>query len=462
MKKMSGVRLLTGLILSVAVLAAGISAMIYFSSMKKKPQRGKPREMVLRVTVKTAVPETVYTRLNGFGVAEPVTTVRIASEVGGRIIHTHPDLEKGRTIPKGDILFRIDPLDYRTAILDLEAGLAQRRAALTRTKKEFTADKKRLATIRRTMELARGEFNRVKRLLEENSIGNRSAVDQAEQAMNSAIDAHHQLERALSLYPSTIREAEAAVSSAMADLARAKTDLERCTVRAPFTGRVKALTLEQGEYASAGTEVVTLADDSRLEILVSLDAREVSSWLAFKTPANQNKIKDPSKSRDMPETQAVPGGFPVPEPVACEIRWIEARQHAWTGTLSRLVEFDQASRTMTLAVRFSPSANLCGDCPPLVEGMFCAVSIPGKPIKGLYRLPRWLVTTDNTIYVAENDRLATRRVERVYAEGDDVFLTGDIQPGDLLITTRLVEPMENASLKIVGELGNDTAGESKE
>ncbi|MCG8617119.1 MAG: HlyD family efflux transporter periplasmic adaptor subunit [Desulfobacterales bacterium] len=438
MKKMSGLRLLTGLILSIAVVAAGISAMNYFSSMKKKPHRGKAKEMVLRVAVKTAVPETVKTRLTGFGVAEPMTTVRIAAEVGGRIIHAHPDLEKGRTISEREVLFQIDPLDYRTALLDFEAGLAQKQAALARTKKEFTADKKRLATIRRTMELAKDEFNRVRRLLEENSIGNRSAVDQAEQAMNSAIDAHHQLERAISLYPSTIREAEAALLSAKADVDRAKVDLERCTVRAPFTGRVKSLALERGEYASAGTQVVTLADDSQLEILVSLDAREVSSWLEF----SDNSVR---------EQQGTPvsGWFPVPEPVTCEIQWIEARQHTWNGTLSRLVEFDQASRTMTLAVRFSPSENSCPDCPPLVEGMFCAVSIPGKSIKGLFRLSRWLVTTDNTIYVAEANRLKTRRVERVYADGDDIFLKGEIQRGDLLITTRLVEPMENASLKIL-------------
>lgn len=458
MKKMSGLRLLTGLILSTAVVAAGISAMMYFSSMKKKPHRGKPKEMVLRVAVKTAVPETVNTRLNGFGVAEPVTTVRIAAEVGGRIIHAHPDLDKGRTIPEGEVLFQIDPLDYRTALLDLEAGLAQKRAALARIKKEFAADKKRLATIRRTMELAKGEFNRVRRLLEENSIGNRSAVDQAEQAMNSAIDAHHQLERAISLYPSTIQEAEAALLSAKADVDRANADLERCTVRAPFTGRVKSLALDLGEYASAGTQVVTLADDSELEIQVSLDAREVSSWLTFRDIS----------SRESPGIP-VPGWFPTPEPVVCEIQWIEARQHTWPGSLSRLVEFDQASRTMTLAVRFSPSESACPDCPPLVEGMFCAVSIPGKPIQGLYRLPRWLVTTDNTIYVAENNRLKTRRVERVYADGDDIFLKGDIKRGDLLITTRLVEPMENASLKIVegatqpgaGKANREKAGEAE-
>ncbi len=59
------------------------------------------------------------------------------------------------------------------------------------------------------------------------------------------------------------------------------------------------------------------------------------------------------------------------------------------------------------------------------------------------------MTTENTIYVAEKNRLKTRAVNRVYADGDLVFVTGDIRVGDNLITTRLVDPLENSTLRIV-------------
>ena len=434
-KKQPGPGLAVRLILSVIVIGLGVSALVYFSSQKKKPHRGGVKEMVLRVSVKEAVPETVHTRLRGFGVAEPVTTVRLSAEVSGRIIYTHPEFRQGKTIAGGEILFKIDPSDYQASLDNLRAGLAQEKAALDRIRKEFAADRSRLSTIRRTMDLSRAEYDRVRVLLEENSIGNRSAVDQAEQSMNSAIDTHDQMKRSLSLYPVKIKEAEAAVVSAKADVDKAEANLARCTVVAPFTCRIKATAMEKGEYATAGSEIVTLADDSLMEILVSLDAREATSWLSF-----QNKDRVSS-----------PGWFPKPEPVACDIQWIENNTHTWTGTLARLVEFDQSSRTMTLAVRFDPGENSCDDCPPLVEGMFCRISIPGKPINGLFRLERWLVTTDNTIYVAEDNRLKTRAVNRVYADGDQVFVTGDIRAGDTLITTRLVDPLENTPLRILEE-----------
>ncbi len=432
-KKQPGPKLLTRLILSFIVIALGGMTMIYFSSQKKKPHKGAVKEMVLRVSVKEAVPETVHTLLKGFGVAEPVTTVRLSAEVSGRIVYTHPDFKQGKTIAKGEILFKIDPLDYQATLDNLHAGLARTKAVLTRTEKEFVADRNRLSTIRRTMDLARAEYDRVRVLLEKNSIGNRSAVDKAEQSLNSAIDTHDQMKRSLSLYPVKIKEAEATVASAKADADKARANLARCTVIAPFTCRIKSTAMEMGEYATAGKEIVILADDSQMEILVSLDAREATSWLSF-----QNKDRLSS-----------PGWFPKPEPVTCNIQWIETKSHTWTGTLERLVEFDQSSRTMTMAVRFDPRENKCTDCPPLVEGMFCRISIPGKPIDGLFRLERWLVTTDNTIYVAEKDRLKTRAVNRVYADGDLVFVNGDIRAGDSLITTRLVDPLEDSALRIM-------------
>jgi multidrug efflux pump subunit AcrA (membrane-fusion protein) len=440
-KKQPGPRLATRLILSFIVIGLGVSAMIYFSSQKKKPHRGGVKEMVLRVSVKEAVPETVHTRLKGFGVAEPVTTVRLSAEVSGRIVYTHPGFKQGKTIAKGEVLFKIDPSDYQTTLDNLRAGLVQKKAALTHIQKELIADRNRLFTIRRTMDLSRAEYDRVRVLLEENSIGNRSAVDQAEQSMNSAIDTHDQMKRSLSLYPVKIKEAEAAVLSAKADVDKAKTNLARCTVIAPFTCRIKSTAMEMGEYAKAGTEIVILADDSQMEILVSLDAKEATSWLSF-----QNKDRVSS-----------PGWFPKPEPVTCDIQWIENKAHTWTGTLTRLVEFDQSSRTMTLAVRFDPRENRCPDCPFLVEGMFCRISIPGKPIDGLFRMERWLVTTDNTVYVAEKNRLKTRAVKRIYADGDLIFVTGDIRAGDSLITTRLVDPLENSVLRIVGKMPDETS-----
>ncbi len=425
-------RVITRVVLSLAIIGAGIFAMSYFKSLKKPPNRGRVKERILQVEVKKAVPRPIETRLKGFGVAQPVTMVKLSAEVAGRIIYTHPGFEKGRTILKDEVLFKIDPADYIAELKILKAGLEQKKSLLAGIEQQFKADRLRVKTIQRTMDLSRAEYERVRVLLEENSIGNRSELDQSEQSLNNAIDSYDQMKRSLSLYPVQIQEAVAGIDSASANVDKAAANLARCTVTAPFTCRITSIAMEEGEYAAKGREVVTLADDSFLEIQVSLDAREASQWLSF--------VEGPGKPS---------GWFPAPRPVPCEIAWIEAKNANWSGVVERLVEFDQASRTMTLAVKFDPSQSTCKDCSPLVAGMFCSVSIPGKTIEGLFQLKRWLVTTDNTVYISKEGRLKTLSVNKVYASGDDVFLSGGINPGDLLITTRLVDPLENSALKIM-------------
>ncbi|MCP4720926.1 MAG: HlyD family efflux transporter periplasmic adaptor subunit [Desulfobacteraceae bacterium] len=432
-KKIKISRVITRIILSLAIIGAGIFAMNYFKSLKKSPHRGRVKERILQVEVKKAVPQSIETRLKGFGVAQPVTMVKLSGEVAGRIIYTHPRFEKGRTILKDEILFKIDPADYLAELKSLKAGLEQKQSLLAGIEQQFKSDRVRVKTIQRTMDLSRAEYERVRVLLEENSIGNRSELDQSEQFLNNAVDSYDQMKRSLSLYPVQIQEAVAGIDSASANVDRAAANLARCTVTAPFTCRITSIAMEEGEYATKGREVVTLADDSFLEIQVSLDAREASQWLSFVD-------QGPGK---------LSGWFPPPRPVPCEIAWIEAKNANWSGVVERLVEFDQASRTMTLAVKFDPSQSTCKDCSPLVAGMFCSVSIPGKTIEGLFQLKRWLVTTDNTVYISREDRLKTLSVNKVYASGDDVFLSGEINPGDLLITTRLVDPLENSALKIM-------------
>lgn len=421
------------IVLSGVIVGAGIFAYTYFSALKQPPHRGQVKERMLQVEVEKVFPQTIQTRLKGFGVAQPVNIVKVSAEVAGRIVYVHPGFEKGGTILKGEVIFKIDPMDYLSAQTSLAASLAQKKSQLEGIQRQFEADQLRLKTIQRTLDLSRSEYERVRILLEKNSIGTRSEVERSEQAMNNAMDQFDQMKRSLSLYPLQIQEARAGIDSIKANLDNAGVNLDRCTMVAPFTCRITSIAMELGEYATKGREVVSLADDSLLEIEVSLDAREAAQWLDFIEEDPQN----------------LKGGFPMPRPVPCEISWIEAKDAVWKGRVERLVEFDQSSRTMILAVRFDPSPAHCKGCPPMVAGMFCNVTIPGKTLEGLFQAKRWLVTPDNTVYIAKDDRLKTMAVNKVYAHGEDLFLSGDLSPGDLLINTRLVDPLENSMLKIM-------------
>ena len=74
----------------------------------------------------------------------------------------------------------------------------------------------------------------------------------------------------------------------------------------------------------------------------------------------------------------------------------------WQGRLARIVGFEQQTRTLTIAVRVDGAAaqsNATGNL-PLVEGMFCQVDIPGRVLRGVYRVPRWAVSYDGNFLLS--------------------------------------------------------------
>jgi RND family efflux transporter MFP subunit len=420
----------------IVILLIGVGSMAKLSQMKQPPAEAVFTERPMRVQGLMANPQDVSVFINGYGEVQALDIVHIAPEVSGKIVHVHPKLEVGEVIPKGETLFTVDDQNYRATYADAHASVAQMKASIQRLEKQYQLDLERQKTIERNRELSRKQYERVKKLFEKNKVGTLSGVDQAEQAYNAASDSADQMARQIALYPIQIKEAESALASARARLTLAEINLKRCKVAAPFDGRVKSAGLEIDQFVSPGQIVLTLADDSLIEIHVPIDSRDAKEWLRF-------------KPRDDNQKSAWFAGL---EPVACNIRWTENPEgNVWEGRLHRVVLFKQQTRTLTVAVRIDAenAASQTEAELPLVEGMFCSVQIPGKTLQKVFRLPRWAVTFDNTVYIANaENRLQTVPVTVARTEGESVYISKGLNPGDTVITTRLIDPLENALLEV--------------
>ena len=117
--------------------------------------------------------------------------------------------------------------------------------------------------------------------------------------------------------------------------------------------------------------------------------------------------------------------------------------------LHRIVKFDQKTRTLTVAVRVNSKNKEKTGGLPLVDGMFCSVKIPGKTLEQVIRLPRLAVSYKNTVYTSVSNRLKTVPVIVEYIEGEYAYISDGLNDGDFVLTTRLVDPLENALLKII-------------
>ena len=429
-------RILFRVIMVSAIIFAGIFFAGVFMSLRKPPPQMPIAEPTLQVEVLDAKPENVPVVITGYGEVKALNVVSIAPEVSGRIVRIHPRLEPGEVIKKGEIIFRIDPRDYEAAHIEARATVIQMESSLERMKRQYEIDRERLKTIQRTRELSKQQYERVKKLFEEDKVGTQSGVDQAEQTFNNATDQQEQMAKAVELYPLQIKETESNLLSAKSRMETAKVRLERCTVKASFDARIKSVSLEKEQYVSPGMSVITLADDSVLEIQVPLDSRDASKWLPFSE--NYNNASN-AWVRELKK-------------VICKVHWTESKSaDYWEGTLDRVVKFDEQTRTVTVAIRIegAEALSINHGSLPLIEGMFCSVEIPGKILEDVYRVPRWAVSFENTVYVAIDSKLKTVPVEIARSQGEEAFISEGLEPGDRVIITRLIDPMENTKLIII-------------
>lgn len=423
----------TRVVLSVAILLLGIGAWLLLGALKKPPTPADIPPPKIKVEVQAVCPETVPVAIYGYGEVKALDSVALTPKVAGEVVYVHPNLEVGGVIPEGELLYRVDQRDYLAAQKQATAQVDRLELTIKLLKRQFEQSKTRMETARRTRDIALEEFNRDVELLEKRDVGSQSMVNMTEINYQKAHDAFEQVEQAIELFPMRIQEAEIGLEAAKAALEMANLSLERTEEYAPFNARIQHKQIELGQAVAPGIIVLLLANDAALEMSVPVDSRDARLWLPF-------------VSEDAP---GAPNWFRELQPVECTIKWTEdPDNYAWKGILHRVERFDQMTRTVTVAIRIennlaeNPNQGL-----PLVEGMYCSVEIPGKPMPNVFRLPRWTVSFDGFTYVAEGDRLRRRKVNAVRTQGEETYVDEGLSPGELVVLTRLVDPLPGILLE---------------
>lgn len=432
-----GPKILISLGAITAILGLGVIVYFLGAAMHTPPKEAEVHEHALRVHTEVVQPQNVPVYLTQNGTARARDVVSIAPEVSGAVVEVHDRLEVGEVIPKGETLFRIDPRNYEAAFAAAKADFERAKSGVERIGAEWRNDRDRLKTLERSRDLAEAEFLRVKKLFEEEEVGSRSLVEGAERQFNAAKDAVDQMDRALAVYPIASQEMKSAAAAAEAAMQKAQADRDRTHVASPFNARIVDVNIEEGAFVGPGAPVIVLADDSIIELAVALDTVDVRKWLKF-----INAAKDGT------------AWFGALDPVECRVSWTEDKEnYQWRGTLHRVERYEGDTRKVTVAVRVTAddaTEPLRGDL-PLVDGMFCSVTIPGRTMESVYQVPQWAVSYDGSIhegniYLSVNNRLKIAQVKVVRRNGAWAYVSDGLNPGDSVVTTRLVNPLENTLL----------------
>lgn len=412
---------------SVAVV--GFSLLVAFGLWATRPKTevSEPVAPRLSVELQTATFTNLTVTVETQGVARPLRTIRLTPEVSGRVVEISRNIIEGERIEKNQLLVRIEPKDYETRLSEALASETRLKANLQTIEINDSANKNQLKLAERSSELARKDYERVKQLSEQGQAVSVSVVESAERTLTQAETQVVQLKQAISQTPSLQMEIDSELVAAKARSEQAELQLQRTEIRAPFSGRIVSAMVEKDEYLQAGSMIIELADDSVLELEVPITATDLRKWIPFEEPSSS-------------ET----GWFAPITPTPVTLTWSESAMDViWKGELNRIVRFDPTTRTAILAVRVEGKALRSDESGmPLTDGMFCQVLIPGKELTQVVALPRAAVTFDNKCYISVDGKLQTVDVDVARSEGDHVFISSGINPGDQVIVTRLVAPLE--------------------
>ena len=210
---------------------------------------GSKRENVVSVQTEKVQRKSITQIVTASGKIQPETSVKINAEVSGELILI--PVKEGQNVKKGDLLVRIKPDIYQAAVDGAEAGLVAAKAAL--------------GLSQASLDKAESEYKRAQELREKNLMSEQDFVT----ARTTYKVAKSQTESAVS-----------GVTQAVANLNQAKESLAKTSIYAPMDGTVSQLISELGERVSGssftqGTEIMTVADLTRMEARVDVGENDV-------------------------------------------------------------------------------------------------------------------------------------------------------------------------------------------
>jgi membrane fusion protein (multidrug efflux system) len=194
--------------------------------------------------------------------------VAISSNVPGRVVELL--VHENEQVKAGQVLFRIDPRDYQTAVDAAEAQLAQVETQVRSTESTYQPRQAELEAARADLAYREKELERQKQLTA-SGVGSQRELDQRSNdviaARNRVATAEANVKQALATIggpPTTPVEHFGAYQNAKANLEKARLNLSYTVVVAPQDGMVTRVEqLQVGSYINASQPLFTLVAPRR-------------------------------------------------------------------------------------------------------------------------------------------------------------------------------------------------------
>ncbi|MDD4334914.1 MAG: efflux RND transporter periplasmic adaptor subunit [Desulfotomaculaceae bacterium] len=202
------------------------------------------------VTAATAERRELETTLELSGVLAPVHSVDIASKISGKAVSLGANV--GSAVRTGDVLIQLDTDTLSAQLAQAEAGLQSAGAAA-----EAAVNQALLAGI--NLDAAQKLYDRTRVLYESGAVS-QSQMDDITDKLNIA---KNQYENASG--PAQA-QAQAAISTARANVRNIQVQIDNATIRSPIDGIVAVQNVNVGQVVAPSVTVISIVDTSTLKL----------------------------------------------------------------------------------------------------------------------------------------------------------------------------------------------------
>ncbi|OOV86079.1 efflux RND transporter periplasmic adaptor subunit [Oceanospirillum linum] len=346
-------------IISIAIAAVVVAGFIALelrpvtSSQASQPAASQPVETsnaVLVSVVTTTSGTTEAPVIEGFGTAQALWNTTLSAQVKGQVESVSEKLLVGSAFNKGDELARINDIDYLSLLATAKADLAA-------AKVNFLEQQQQTEQAQERWQLSGLEGSPSDLVLQ---------LPQLQQAKDE------------------LEAAQAAVN-------KARQDLKRTRITAPFNGRVASRNISLGTYVNVGSEVAQVFATNNVEVEIALNGQQFS-LLGEEKEALQRSVQliDSADS-----------------------------SRSWSAKIVRFqYQVDDTNRSRKLVLQ----VNNQQQSTDLLPGTFVKAFIPGKTLSGLLKLPASALSREGYIWHVKDGLLQRFRADTVYSNNDYIMV----------------------------------------
>src|SRR6476660_2850753 len=257
------------LIALIAVIVFGLTVLIIWRWKKSKPETEAEVTPVVSVKVAKAEKCSIAAQVVAVGTIWPREKADVGAKVSAQIKKIAQ--LKNKVVRAGEVIAVLESRDLQAqraeAVAALNEARAEERSVLSGTIPKTNAeDQKALMDARAKVNNARALYER-RRVLFENGGISKKDLEQSQLDLTTAEDELKLQEQTVALRTRTLNPNDRALAAARTAQAQQRVatldaQLSYATIRAPISGIVTDQYQYQGEFASAGGKLVTIADTS--------------------------------------------------------------------------------------------------------------------------------------------------------------------------------------------------------